>query len=89
MISDRELVRALRKDGWRLIPGPEAYEDEIAEVLPATLFNGQGRVAALAEVQGTARRQLVHEAESEDWLEARFEAERVFGAAPAGADSAP
>lgn len=74
-----DLALALKAEGWTIIPGPEAYTDPIAETLPDTLFNGQGRVAALAAVAGVPRRQLVHEAEDEAWLEADFEARGVFG----------
>jgi peptidoglycan/xylan/chitin deacetylase (PgdA/CDA1 family) len=79
-----DLARALQARGWTIIPGPQAYEDPIAEVVTDTLFNGQGRVAAIAETQGVARRDLVHEAEDEAWLEARFDALNVFGDVPAG-----
>ncbi len=77
-----DLVRALRERGWKIIPGDLAYDDPIAERLPDTLFNGQGRVAALAEEAGRPRRELVHPAEDEDWLERRFESAGVFGPAP-------
>ncbi len=78
-----DLVRALRDAGWSIIPGPVAYEDALAGRVPDTLFLGQGRVAALAAEAGRPRPELVHEAEDEDWLEARFEAAGVFGPLPA------
>ena len=77
-----DLAAELRRRGWTIIPGPLAYEDPIAEQTPDTLFNGQGRIAALAEVQGVPRPDLVNVAEDEAWLEARFEAEGVFGPVP-------
>lgn len=78
-----DLARALKADGWTLIPAPRAYLDPIARVIPDTLFNGQGRVAAIAEAQGRPRRELVHEAEDEAWLEAHFEVQGVYGGAGA------
>ena len=78
-----DLARALKADGWTLVSGPAAYEDPIADIEPDTVFLGQGRVAAMAEVTGVPRPSLVHEAEDEAWLEARFEAEGVFGPARA------
>jgi peptidoglycan/xylan/chitin deacetylase (PgdA/CDA1 family) len=73
-----DLALALRNAGWRIIPGPEAYDDPIARETPDTLFLGQGRVAALAEVQGRSRQSLVHEAEDEDWLDGAFWASGVI-----------
>lgn len=68
-----DLVSALREQGWQIIPAVEAYQDEIAGTLPDTLFNGQGRVAALAHVQGSAPRELIHISEDEAWLRAEFQ----------------
>lgn len=67
-----DLVNALREQGWQIIPAVEAYRDEIAATLPDTLFNGQGRVAALAHVQGRPPRELIHVSEDEAWLRAEF-----------------
>ncbi|MEM7053969.1 MAG: polysaccharide deacetylase family protein [Pseudomonadota bacterium] len=67
-----DLVQALREQGWQIIPAVQAYRDEISTTLPDTLFNGQGRIAALAHVQGRARRELVHVSEDEAWLRAEF-----------------
>ena len=67
-----DLVIELRKQGWQIIPALEAYRDEIAQTLPDTLFNGQGRVAALAHVQGTSPRDLIHISEDETWLRVEF-----------------
>jgi peptidoglycan/xylan/chitin deacetylase (PgdA/CDA1 family) len=69
-----DLVRALRAEGWKIIPAVEAYQDPIAEQTPDTMFLGQGRVAALARETGMAPRDLIHEAEDEAWLRALFEA---------------
>lgn len=67
-----DLVAALRADGWDIIPAVEAYADPIAQRAPDTLFNGQGRVAALAHEAGRPARSLVHPLEDEQALRALF-----------------
>jgi len=76
-----DLVRALREAGWEIVGPREAYTDPIAGVLPDTLFNGQGRVAALARVAGAERRALVQESEDEDVLDGLLDRYRVFSEA--------
>jgi len=76
-----DLVAALQRRGWTVIPGPAAYDDPIADVVTETLFNNQGRVAAIAAEQGVARFNLIHEAEDEAWLERATAARGVFGEA--------
>jgi len=71
-----DLVAALKEDGWEVISIDEAYKDPIAKIEPDTLFLGSGRVAALAHIKGTERRELVHERTDEEVLNALF-AERV------------
>ncbi|MFT5769923.1 MAG: peptidoglycan/xylan/chitin deacetylase (PgdA/CDA1 family), partial [Lysobacterales bacterium] len=39
-----DLIRALRAEGWTIIDARKAFEDPIAEMIPDTLFNNQGRV---------------------------------------------
>ncbi|GAB2664881.1 amidohydrolase family protein [Arenimonas aestuarii] len=80
-----DLVNALRSDGWEIIPAIEAYADPIAERTPRTLFNGQGRVAALAHEAGRSARSLVHPLEDEDALRALFVSRGLLaGATPPG-----
>ncbi|MEM9183127.1 MAG: polysaccharide deacetylase family protein [Pseudomonadota bacterium] len=67
-----DLVKALREAGWRIIPAMQAYEDPIAAEQPDTLFLGQGRVAALAQVAGAPARWLVHRLENEAVLRAEL-----------------
>ncbi len=67
-----DLVTALRARGWEIISAAEAYRDPIAQVQPDTLFLNQGRVAAIANVAGRVRRELVHPAEDEAWLRRLF-----------------
>lgn len=73
-----DLVRALREAGWEIIGAREAYTDPIAEVLPETLFNGQGRVAAMARAAGTAPRELVQHSEDEEFLDRMLDRHQVF-----------
>ncbi|MBT8062614.1 MAG: polysaccharide deacetylase family protein [Xanthomonadales bacterium] len=74
-----DLVNALRNEGWTIIDALEAYQDPIASKVPDTVFNGQGRVAAIAEAQGTPRRDLVHPLEDEQALERLLETNDIFG----------
>lgn len=77
-----DLVRALRDAGWHIIPIEEAYADPIAGMQPQTLFNGQGRVAALARAAGSPARELIHVSEDEAWIDAEVERAAVFGERP-------
>jgi peptidoglycan/xylan/chitin deacetylase (PgdA/CDA1 family) len=72
-----DLVAALRKRGFRIIPATEAFRDSIAAREPDTLYLGQGRVAALAHEAGWNPADLVSPTEDEDYLRRRFEAEVV------------
>ena len=73
-----DLVAALREAGWEIIGAREAYEDPIAGELPDTLFNGQGRVAALAHAAGAQPRALVQDSEDERFLDALLESHGVI-----------
>ena len=73
-----ELVEHIRSQGWKIISPQDAYADPIASIVPDVLFNGQGRVAAIARGQGWKRQHLVHEAEDEEYLEELFECQNVF-----------
>ena len=67
-----DLIAALRRDNWEIITADDAYQDAIADVNPETLFNGQGRVAAIADASGAPRRALVSEREDETILARLF-----------------
>jgi len=67
-----DLVAALRQRGWRIISPREAYRDPIALHVTDTLFNGQGRVAAIAHERGRSPRELVHPWEDENALKLLF-----------------
>jgi peptidoglycan/xylan/chitin deacetylase (PgdA/CDA1 family) len=74
-----DLVRTLQQRGWQIIPAEAAYQDPIAQVLPDTLFLGQGRVAALARLQGVPAPELVNRWEDESALSAQFESRVLSG----------
>lgn len=66
------LIAALRADGWDIIPAQDAFDDPINQIAPATEFNGQGRIAAIAHAQGLAPRDLVSPMEEENLLQQIF-----------------
>ncbi len=74
-----DFIKALRTEGWTIVDARKAYKDPIAKQVPDTLFNGQGRVGALARVKGVEPRQLVHRSEDTDFLEQYFDEQAVFG----------
>lgn len=77
-----DLAAALREAGWQIVPAQTAYADPIADMLPDTLFNGQGRVAALAHAAGLRpAREMIPPFEDEAWLEAEFARRGVFSSA--------
>ena len=71
-----DLVKRLRKTGWKIVSPELAFQDPIAKVEPDTLLLGQGRVIALAAAkgyQGPSRRW-----EDEAMLQQEFERRRVW-----------
>jgi peptidoglycan/xylan/chitin deacetylase (PgdA/CDA1 family) len=71
-----DLIKALRKNGWKIISPKEAYTDAIASVEPDTLFLGQGRVAAIAKLNGY--KGSFRNWDDEDKLDKLFADEKVF-----------
>lgn len=69
-ISD--VVAGLRRDGWTIATMDEAYADPIAAVEPDTLFLGEGRIAAFAQMTGIKPKDLVYERTDEDVLKTLF-----------------
>ncbi len=78
-----DLVAALRERDWQIIGVDEAYADPIAEMQPDTVFNGQGRIAAIAAAAGRPRGELVHATEDEAWIDAELLRRGVFAEVPA------
>ncbi|MFG5380601.1 hypothetical protein [Yoonia sp. R2-816] len=66
------LVSALRKEGWDVIPVQSAYTDTISQIVSDTNFNGQGRIAAIAHVDGIKPAELVAPMEEETLLRQIF-----------------
>jgi peptidoglycan/xylan/chitin deacetylase (PgdA/CDA1 family) len=73
-----DLLKHLKAQGWKIISPRLAYEDPIAKKIPDVLFNGQGRVAAIAREQGVPPRELVQESEDEAYLETLLQERKVF-----------
>ncbi|HEY0743965.1 MAG TPA: polysaccharide deacetylase family protein [Chryseosolibacter sp.] len=70
-----DLIQFIQSKGWKIISTAEAYSDPIASEVPDVLFNGQGRVAAIARAKGVPPKDLVQESEDEEYLD-RLMAER-------------
>ncbi len=68
-----DLVRGLRKRGWKIISPDEAFTDPIAREVPDTLHNGNGRVAALAAVKRMDPSRLRDRYHDEKLLKSLFE----------------
>lgn len=73
-----DLITLLKQRGWKIISPREAYADEISRQTPDVLFNGQGRVAAIAREKGIPARELVQEAEDEVYLDKLVLENKVF-----------
>jgi peptidoglycan/xylan/chitin deacetylase (PgdA/CDA1 family) len=73
-----DLIQLIRSKGWQIISPVEAYQDPIAQQVPDVLFNGQGRVAAIARAQGIPAAELVQESEDEQHLEELVKKQQVF-----------
>ncbi|MDN4503485.1 polysaccharide deacetylase family protein [Alteromonadaceae bacterium BrNp21-10] len=73
-----DLVRALRQKGWQIISAQEAYSDDIANTVPAGLFNKQGRIAALAKAQGAGMDELRSPLENTYRIDDLIEKMQVF-----------
>lgn len=73
-----DLIDLIRKKGWKIISPKEAYNDPISAIVPDVLFNGQGRIGAIAFSKGMKARDLVQVSEDEQWLEEVLKREKVF-----------
>ena len=65
-----DLIQHIRDQNWTIISSLDPFSDPISQIEPDTLFNGQGRVAALAHALGMEKRDLVHETGDEVYLDA-------------------
>jgi peptidoglycan/xylan/chitin deacetylase (PgdA/CDA1 family) len=73
-----DLLKHLKSQGWKIITAREAYADPIATQIPNVLFNGQGRVAAIAREKGIPARDLVQLSEDEEFLDALVADRKIF-----------
>mgnify|MGYP005990415581 CR=1 FL=1 len=73
-----DLIGHIRLQGWKVISPQEAYKDPIAFTVPDVLFNGQGRVAAIAKSKGWDEKLLRDKGSNEDYLDEYFKNNNVF-----------
>jgi peptidoglycan-N-acetylglucosamine deacetylase len=74
-----DLLKHIRSNGWKIISPEQAYQDPIASEVPDVLFNGQGRVGAIAFAKGMKPVDLVQPSEDEAYLDELLERSKVFG----------
>ena len=77
-----DLLDALRDKGWKIISPEHAFEDPIATQVPDVLFNGQGRIGALAFEKGIPAPQLVQPSEDEAYLDRELTNQKIFYSTP-------
>jgi peptidoglycan-N-acetylglucosamine deacetylase len=73
-----DLIQFLKDKGWKIISPEEAYTDPIAKEIPDVLFNGQGRVGAIAFAKGMKPVALVQQSEDEKYLDQLLIERKVF-----------
>jgi peptidoglycan-N-acetylglucosamine deacetylase len=73
-----DLIDLLHQKGWTIISPREAYTDPIATSIPDVLFNGQGRIGALAKEKGIAAKELIQSSEDEEYLDALVASKNIF-----------
>ena len=73
-----DLIQFIKSKGWKIISPADAYQDEISRIIPDVLFNGQGRIAAIAREKGILAKDLVQESEDEVYLENLVKSRKVF-----------
>jgi peptidoglycan/xylan/chitin deacetylase (PgdA/CDA1 family) len=74
-----DLIDFLRDKGWKIISPQKAYQDAIAADFPATAFQKQGRVAAMAAAKGVDETKLRHASENTELLDKLFEQAKIIG----------
>jgi len=73
-----DLIQFLKDKGWKIISPEEAYADPIAKEVPDVLFNGQGRVGAIAFAKGLKPSALIQRSEDEKYLDQLLIERKVF-----------
>lgn len=77
-----ELIETLKNNGWKIISPDVAFKDPIATQIPDVLFNGQGRIGALAFEKGIPAAQLVQASEDEAYLDRQLADQNIFSSTP-------
>lgn len=73
-----DLIQFLKDKGWKIISPKEAYTDPIAREIPDVLFNGQGRVGAIAFAKGLKPAALIQQSEDEKYLDRLLVERKAF-----------
>jgi peptidoglycan-N-acetylglucosamine deacetylase len=73
-----DLIEHIKNKGWKIISPGVAYTDPISNQIPDVLFNGQGRVAAIARSQNISAKDLVQESEDEVFLDSLVKVRNIF-----------
>ena len=73
-----DLIALLKAKGWKIISPRLAYQDPVARQVPDVLFNGQGRIAAIAREKGIQARELVQASEDEQYLDRMVADQKAF-----------
>lgn len=73
-----DLANFFRKKGWKIISAREAYEDSLSKMVPDTLRNGNGRVAAIASSKGFSNEETRDKYQSKEAVEKLFKEMKVF-----------
>ena len=73
-----DLVKHIRKEGWKIISAEEAYRDPLISKFPETSFQKQGRIAAIAHSKGAPEESLRHPNENTEYLDKLFIEYQVF-----------
>lgn len=72
------LIKKIKKHGGVIISPQEVYEEADYQDFPQTVFQKQGRIAALAHGSGVSESKLKHKAESTEYLDELFKQHKVF-----------
>ena len=73
-----DLIQFLKDKGWKIISPEEAYDDPIAKEVPDVLFNGQGRVSAIAFANGIKPSALSQRSEDVKYLDQLLTERKIF-----------
>lgn len=77
-----DLLEHLQRQGWSFISAQNAFTDPIANLYNPTKmsFNNQGRIAAIAQLNGASKKHLIHPSEDTKYLDKKLVEYAVFSA---------